>query len=430
MSQHNRPKKIGLLGPYGYGSLGDAALLDAMIQNIRKRYPDAQIVGIAPNPEDTEKWHKIPAYPVTRMPDRDWRRPDQAAVPRNPVQKFAYWLRYHPNPQLRKLERALFRLPLEFILAQRAWSFLKDFDTVIICGGGQLDDYWGGAWSLPYTILKWSMLAKARGVQLQFVSVGAGPIDARLSKFFFKQALTLANYRSYRDLESKVYMAGVGFKCNDPVYPDLAHSLQFGCAVTVPHEKEGKGTVGIGPMAYFDPRVWPERDGAVYLAYLVKLAEFVKWLIRHEYKIRFFPGDFHFDSLVIEDLIHLLHEDKTVRTEGKLIKEPICTVETLLQQLAATDIVVATRFHGVLLSHFMEKPVVALSYHQKIDTLMAAAGQAAYNLSVASFDVPSLIACFQALEANRENAVAQIRQQKQAYITALDEQYERIFNPA
>jgi polysaccharide pyruvyl transferase WcaK-like protein len=433
MSQHNKPQKIGLLGPYGYGSLGDAALLDAMIQNIRQRYPDAQIVGIAPNPEDTEKWHKIPAYPVTRMPDRDWRRPDQVTLPRNPIRKFAYWLRYHPNSRLRKLERALFRLPLELILAKRAWSFLKDFDRVIICGGGQLDDYWGGAWSLPYTILKWSILAKLRGAQLQFVSVGAGPIDAPLSKIFFKRALALANYCSYRDAESKIYMEGVGFKRNDPVYPDLAHSLQVSIESLSPassEEQTGKGTVGIGPMAYFDPRVWPERDSSVYMGYVGKLAEFVKWLIRHEYKIRFFPGDFHFDSLVIEDLIHLLHEDKTLCTEGKLIKEPIYTVETLLQQLAATDIVVATRFHGVLLSHFMEKPVVALSYHQKIDTLMAAAGQSAYNLSVASFDVPSLIACFQALEANRENAVAQIRQQKQAYITALNEQYARIFDPA
>ena len=59
------PKKFALLGPYGYGSLGDAALLEAMLQNIRKQYPDAQITGIALNPQDTERWHKIPAYPMT-----------------------------------------------------------------------------------------------------------------------------------------------------------------------------------------------------------------------------------------------------------------------------------------------------------------------------------------------------------------------------
>ena len=50
----------------------------------------------------------------------------------------------------------------------------------------------------------------------------------------------------------------------------------------------------------------------------------------------------------------------------------------------------------------MEKPVVALSYHQKIDTLMVAAGQAAYNLSVDTFDVPTLINVFKQLEANAQ----------------------------
>ena len=120
---------------------------------------------------------------------------------------------------MRKLERVLFRLPLELLLAKRAWTFLKDFDYLIICGGGQLDDYWGGAWGLPYTILKWSILAKLRGAALQFVSVGAGPIDAALSRVFFKRALALANYRSYRDAESKKYMAGIGFTEKIPFIP-------------------------------------------------------------------------------------------------------------------------------------------------------------------------------------------------------------------
>ena len=50
--------------------------------------------------------------------------------------------------------------------------------------------------------------------------------------------------------------------------------------------------VGIGPMAYFDPRVWPENDSAIYMGYVRKLAEFVTWLIRHEYKVVFFRAIF------------------------------------------------------------------------------------------------------------------------------------------
>ena len=36
-------KKIGLLGPYGYGNLGDAAIQQAMIEHIHRYHPDAKV---------------------------------------------------------------------------------------------------------------------------------------------------------------------------------------------------------------------------------------------------------------------------------------------------------------------------------------------------------------------------------------------------
>lgn len=425
------PMKIGLLGPYGYGNLGDAAIQEAMIQNIRQRFPHAQIVGFSLNPQDTEERHKIPAYPITRPPDRDWLRPDQTEPPRNPIQRLAHWLHYHPSPWLRKLERVLFRIPLELVLIYLAFTILKGFDYLAISGGGQLDDYWGGAWSHPYTLLKWSLLAKVRGAQLLFVSVGAGPIQASLSRRFFTWALSLADYRSYRDGESKAYMAKLGFQRPDPVYPDLAHSLPVD-----PNLERARPTsaaplvVGVGPMAYFDPRVWPERDSAVYLGYLHKLTDFVRWMFEQGYTVRFFPGDFHYDGLVIEDLMRLIPDAIERQAQDKLIYEPVCTVDGLLAQLAATDLVLTSRFHGVLLAHRMQKPVLALSYHQKIDTLMAAAGQSAYNLQIDNFDLETLIECFHLLKNNLENARAKIVQREDLYRAELDEQYARIFNHA
>lgn len=423
--------KIGLLGPYGYGNLGDAAIQEAMIQNIRQRFPNAQIVGFSLNPQDTEARHKIPAYPITRPPDRDWLRPDQTNLPRNPIQRLAHWLHYHPSPWLRKLERVLFRSPLELVLIYLAFAILKDFDYLAISGGGQLDDYWGGAWSHPYTLLKWSVLAKLRGAQLLFVSVGAGPIQASLSRRFFTWALSLADYRSYRDGESKAYMAKLGFQKHDPIYPDLAHSLPVEMALAcVNPTNMATLVVGVGPMAYFDPRVWPEQDSEVYLCYLHKLADFVDWLLAQGYPVRFFPGDFHYDGLVIEDLIRLLPDAEERQARGQLIYEPVCTVDELLTQLAATDLVLTSRFHGVLLAHRIQKPVLALSYHQKIDTLMAAAGQSDYNLPIDNFDVETLRERFHLLTTNLENARAKIVCREEAYRAELEQQYERIFKHA
>ena len=49
--------------------------------------------------------------------------------------------------------------------------------------------------------------------------------------------------------------------------------------------------------------------------------------------------------------------------EERIIDEPIASVDDLLKQLAATDVVVATRFHNVLLALLLNKPAIAISYH-------------------------------------------------------------------
>ena len=59
-------KRIGLLDHVGGGNLGDDATLTAVTQNIKTRWPHAQIAGFSMNPTDTEKRHGIPSYAIRR----------------------------------------------------------------------------------------------------------------------------------------------------------------------------------------------------------------------------------------------------------------------------------------------------------------------------------------------------------------------------
>src|SRR6267143_5609231 len=98
---------------------------------------------------------------------------------------------------------------------------------LVMTGTGMLGDFGIGPLELHYEILKWALLAKARGCKLLFVSVGAGPIAHPLSRLIVKSALSLADYRSYRDDFSMTYLDSIGFKrSTDRVYPDLAFSLE------------------------------------------------------------------------------------------------------------------------------------------------------------------------------------------------------------
>src|ERR1700740_3156817 len=71
-SKNGRTLKIGLLDHMGYGNLGDAATQDVAIANIRKRLPDAQLIGFSLVPSDTTMRHGIPCYPI------GWWHPESA----------------------------------------------------------------------------------------------------------------------------------------------------------------------------------------------------------------------------------------------------------------------------------------------------------------------------------------------------------------
>ncbi len=60
-------RRIGLISPYTGGNLGNAAIISAMIANIRKRIASVEIVGITLNPDDTRRRHGIQAFPITAV---------------------------------------------------------------------------------------------------------------------------------------------------------------------------------------------------------------------------------------------------------------------------------------------------------------------------------------------------------------------------
>jgi hypothetical protein len=56
--------RIALLTPYNGGNLGDAAIQDAMIANLRLRLPGAQFSGISLNCESFEERHHAGSFPI------------------------------------------------------------------------------------------------------------------------------------------------------------------------------------------------------------------------------------------------------------------------------------------------------------------------------------------------------------------------------
>src|SRR5262249_39373323 len=130
------------------------------------------------------------------------------------------------NPLIRAMRRLFIGIPSEPYRWIRGVGRLRHMDMLIIPGTGLLSDAYGLLGWGPYTLFKWSLIAKICRCKLLFVSVGAGPVHSRLGRWLVKSALSLANFRSYRDNSTKQYLKSIGFHADsDLVYPDLVFSL-------------------------------------------------------------------------------------------------------------------------------------------------------------------------------------------------------------
>jgi polysaccharide pyruvyl transferase WcaK-like protein len=163
-----------------------------------------------------------------------------------------------------------------------------------------------------------------------------------------------------------------------------------------------------------------------YSAYLDNLITFAKWLLAREYDVRLLIGDVP-DLQARQEFRDLLKEHLSLAENERIIDEPICSVETLLSQIVATDIVVATRFHNVLLALLCDKPVISISFHHKCESLMGVMGLLEYCLDINAFQADNLIEKFCKLETKLDIIKASTRAKAMEFRAALDEQYEYIF---
>ncbi len=304
---------------------------------------------------------------------------------------------------------------------------LRRTDLLIIPGTGLLTDAYGLSHWGPYTLFRWSLIAKICRCKVFFVSVGAGPIDSRVGTWLVKSALALADFRSYRDNATKEYLNSIGAAvAGDPVYPDLAFSLADEITTKCAVGRRRRLVVGLGLMLYDGKLRADKPHESTYTAYLEQLVVFVTWLLKRNYDIRLLISDLG-DRPATTEFKALLKDRLGLYDEDRIIDEPALSVETLLAQLAETDAVVATRFHNALLALALNKPVISISFHRKCTSLMQDMGLQEYCQDIQQLSADKLIEQFCLLEKNGNRLRHIIRDKVADHRKVLDEQYSLIF---
>jgi polysaccharide pyruvyl transferase WcaK-like protein len=414
------PTKIALLHHTGGGNLGDQASVDAVIGNIRRRWPGSVIALLSMNPGETARIHGVPSYPLRT---HTWELGyTSAAQKSNRASKFYFmrWLQTTRTPVLR-LPRAILR-ELAFLMA--AFRRIRHFDLLIVSGGGQLTGK-SGPWGFPYSILLWFLMAKFAGTRCVFLNVGAGPLTDALTKFFVNRTLYAADYVSFRDEPSQALARNIGFAGDSQVFPDIVYSLEMCTPGAVGSLKRERPIVGISPLAYPNrPMFSTAEQKTTYTNVLAKFALFASLLERRSYSITLFGTDFGEDHATIEDLRMALRDRHNVATPPCDLVED---VTQLLYRISEMDYVVTCRFHAVVFAHLLNKPVLAISPHPKVADLMSALGLSKYCVDIQKFDPNLLADTFEALVRERVDIKDRMAASLATYKSLLKRQLDDLF---
>ena len=165
--------RVLLSGYYGFGNVGDEAILASTVEALRRKQPDIEIAVLSQNPDETAKAHGVESYP--RM------------------------------------------APLKVA------SAILSSDLVVFGGGSLIQDDTSLRSLLYYLSIIFA--ARALGKQVVVYANGIGPIRSRLGKALTKAALALVRKITVRDPESETFLRRMGVRRPVRVTADPAFLL-------------------------------------------------------------------------------------------------------------------------------------------------------------------------------------------------------------
>lgn len=300
---------VAVSGYYGFGNLGDEAVLYSMLQALRGSLPEARFVVLSHDPAGTRAAFGVEA--VNR-----W----------NPV--------------------AVYRT-------------LAACDLLISGGGSLLQDVTGLKSLLYYAGVIW--LAEALGKPVVFYAQGIGPLRTELGRQLVRRVAARARLITVRDALSaaELRLLGIGgtplVVTADPVLGLEAEAVgrEKGEAVLAEAGAAGRPVVGVAL------REWPGFGAAQEEA----LARVLDGLCRRGLAVLFIPLHFPADLAVNRRVAARMAEPSAVVSRA-------LAVEEVLSLFGCLHFCLGMRLHALVFAAVFHVPLVGLSYDPKIQRFL------------------------------------------------------------
>lgn len=333
--------RVGIWGVFGHGNYGNEATLTALLRRLGG-------TGISPvilteEPETAARLHGVPARRVGVPAETSSRR----------------WGRLTAT----MTNRAGF--------LRRAFGIVGSLDCVVIAGSGALEHPY--AFGFPFEVWSLSLAAKLLRRPFVILNVGVDRAERRLTRWMIRRSGSNASYRSYRDTRSQEAMRRNGLRraAQDPVVTDLAFDLTPPLA-----EQRDRNHVLVGIIDYWGAN---ERSPqSVHDSYVARCAELIALLRADGHRVTIVVGD---------DCDRPTAREITDRVDDPGVAiSPASTVDDLVGLMSQCGLVIASRYHTLIMAQMANTPSLSIGYTEKHLAMLRQLGVPAVHRDAAAFD--------------------------------------------
>ena len=317
--------RVGITGSYGGLNLGDEAILQSIITQLRKDLPKVEITVFSRDAEDTKRRHAV-----------------ERAVP------------------VRKLSRA------------EVLPEVERLDLLILGGGGILYD------ADARTYLREVSLAREKRIPVMAYAIGAGPLTHAAAQAAVRENLVDAVAVTVREKAAHRVLEEAGLHRDVVVTADPALLLKPEPLPRVVLKHEGlEGRRRLIGMSVREPGVAaPDLDEKVYHALLANAADFI--VDRYDADVVFVPME---RSVLDTQHSHAVIANM-LRAQRATVLKGEYTSGQVLSWMGKFDFALGMRLHFLIFAAIQGTPFVALPYAGKVSGFLEALGLPAPPLNL------------------------------------------------
>lgn len=296
-------------GYYGFGNIGDDAMLRSIVDNLKEQRPGTSILALSRDPVDTAQNYGVSAINRKNM--------------------------------------------------FKVYSSMRKAKLFVYGGGNIIQDSTSSRSLLFYLGTAW--LAKKLKLKIMFYANGIGPINKSVNAEHSRKILNMADVITVREKFSFNELKKMGI-----TKPKIALTADAAFAVSIDPAQlsDSSNFPGISmdeKYAGFSVRRCPGLEEQQHKKYEQAIAEAADYVFsKYGLKPVFIPMEYNVDILTIKSIVSKMKTKSWIISQNRTVSETFAVIHKM-------DIMISMRLHALIFAAYLNVPFVGISYQPKVD---------------------------------------------------------------